>query len=378
MSKPRIFLGSSGKQAKMLQALDQRTRGRRGRRPWTATFNPDHPLLGRLVELTHEVDFACLRLCSGRLDNRRRVAAGQASPRDNVVLEAGLFGGVLGMERTFILHANGAKLPTDLLGLTCVRYGEASSPSQVSPEPEIAQGDRRPSRRLAPRGAVVAALDDRAKRPGTLRGQLATHLTRSRRNLMEVNGRLAGGGTLSARYWSEAARELKGPDGRLLRLEWRAPTASERTCDLRHRSDQASRPRTEPPAIGPPGRMPSPASTPEPRASTFEPTPQTSRCWRRERGGAGPAHRASASGSGSRPRTRSEATAGAELLAPSLRRLGDRLHKLTGHLLVLAEGDVGLGNDADEPAVLDHGQPPNLVACHQLERLFEVPCRAQR
>jgi hypothetical protein len=26
------------------------------------------------------------------------------------------------MRRTFILHASGAKLPTDLLGLTCVRY----------------------------------------------------------------------------------------------------------------------------------------------------------------------------------------------------------------------------------------------------------------
>jgi hypothetical protein len=44
---------------------------------------------------------------------------------------AGLFGGVLGMERTFILHANGAKLPTDLLGLTCVRYGDATSAAEV-------------------------------------------------------------------------------------------------------------------------------------------------------------------------------------------------------------------------------------------------------
>ncbi|HMA56453.1 MAG TPA: hypothetical protein VKP52_06985 [Pseudolabrys sp.] len=29
------------------------------------------------------------------------------------------------MRRTFILHANGAKLPSDLLGLTCVRYDGA-------------------------------------------------------------------------------------------------------------------------------------------------------------------------------------------------------------------------------------------------------------
>jgi hypothetical protein len=41
-------------------------------------------------------------------------------------------------------------------------------------------------------------------------------------------------------------------------------------------------------------------------------------------------------------------------------------------LLVLPEGDVGLGNDADEPAVLDNGQPPDLVAGHEFERLFVV------
>jgi hypothetical protein len=48
-----------------------------------------------------------------------------------VVFEAGLFGGVLGMRRTFILHASGAKLPSDLLGLTCIRYGEAMTPTEM-------------------------------------------------------------------------------------------------------------------------------------------------------------------------------------------------------------------------------------------------------
>jgi hypothetical protein len=35
------------------------------------------------------------------------------------------------MRRTFILHASDAKLPSDLLGLTCVRYDEAATPSQM-------------------------------------------------------------------------------------------------------------------------------------------------------------------------------------------------------------------------------------------------------
>ncbi len=57
--------------------------------------------------------------------------SGQASPRDNVVFEAGLFGGALGIRRTFIVHADGSKLPSDLLGLTAVRYDPATGPAEV-------------------------------------------------------------------------------------------------------------------------------------------------------------------------------------------------------------------------------------------------------
>ena len=35
------------------------------------------------------------------------------------------------MHRTFILHARGSKLPSELLGFTCVRYDEATNPSEM-------------------------------------------------------------------------------------------------------------------------------------------------------------------------------------------------------------------------------------------------------
>jgi hypothetical protein len=48
----------------------------------------------------------------------------EPSPRDNVVLEFGLFAGVHGRERTYLLATGPLRLPTDVLGLTRLRYRE--------------------------------------------------------------------------------------------------------------------------------------------------------------------------------------------------------------------------------------------------------------
>src|SRR6187549_1397783 len=136
MSKPRIFLGSSGKQDKLLQELTRGLEGVADVEPWTTSFNPGTTTLGRLLELTREVDFAAFVFARDDWTAKTAPASdpsasGQASPRDNVVFEAGLFGAALGMRRTFILHASGSKLPSDLLGLTCVRYGEATAAAEM-------------------------------------------------------------------------------------------------------------------------------------------------------------------------------------------------------------------------------------------------------
>src|SRR4030095_12248922 len=102
MEEARIFLGSSGKQAKLLQALTRGLEDVARVEPWTTVFNPGTTTLGRLLELTRELDFAPF---VSPQDYGTSVGAtastapdsAQASPRDNVVFEAGLFGGVLGM-----------------------------------------------------------------------------------------------------------------------------------------------------------------------------------------------------------------------------------------------------------------------------------------
>src|SRR3977135_132428 len=90
MNMPRIFLGSSGKQAKLLQAIARGLEEVADVEPWTTTFNPGRSTLDRLVELSEEVDFAAFVFAQDDWITTDTSQSGQASPRDNVVFEAGL------------------------------------------------------------------------------------------------------------------------------------------------------------------------------------------------------------------------------------------------------------------------------------------------
>ena len=217
MSKPRIFLGSSGKQEKLLQALTRGLADVAHVEPWTTSFNPGTTTLERLLELTHEVDFAAFVFAQDDWTTQSPPAStppgsGQASPRDNVVFEAGLFGATLGMRRTFILHASGSKLPSDLLGLTCVRYGEATTATEM-------RAVNQKLRKAIENEARVArieglwwqfSLTERSAREPSAVSLL--RISRDRDGVLELGGRSwQEDGTLSARYWSEAAKERKDP-----------------------------------------------------------------------------------------------------------------------------------------------------------------------
>ncbi len=219
MDKPRIFLGSSGKQEKLLQALTRGLGDIARVEPWMTSFNPGTSTLERLLELTREVDFAAFVFAQDDWTAVGPPAApepgpGQASPRDNVVFEAGLFGGVLGMRRTFILHASGSKLPTDLLGLTCVRYAGAMTPSETKTiNQKLRKAIENEGRVARIEGAwwQFSLTERTAKEPSALS---LLKIARDRNGALEVTGRSwREDGSLSARYWSEAAKEKEGPAG---------------------------------------------------------------------------------------------------------------------------------------------------------------------
>jgi predicted nucleotide-binding protein with TIR-like domain len=214
MNKPRIFLGSSGKQAELLEEIARGLDDVAEVEPWTTTFNPGRSTLDRLVELSQEVDFAAFVFAQDDWTSTEASESAQASPRDNVVFEAGLFGGALGIRRTFILHANGSKLPSDLLGLTSIRYDPATRPAEVRAINEKlrkaieTEGHRGPVEGLWWQLSLTARSEFEPSAVSLVR------ISRDRDGDLNVSGRgWQEDGTLSARYWSEAAKERRDPAG---------------------------------------------------------------------------------------------------------------------------------------------------------------------
>jgi hypothetical protein len=215
--KPRIFLGSSAQQEKLLQALTRGLQDIADVDAWTTVFNPGVSTLNRLVELTRDVDFAVFVFAQDdwtKKGGSAEAGSGQASPRDNVVFEAGLFGGALGIHRTFILHANGAKLPTDLLGLTSIRYDPDTTPAIVR------QINQKLRKAIAAEGRISRIEGDWWQLSLTARTELEPSavsfatISRDRAGALEVSGRSwQADGTLSARYRSEASKERVDPAG---------------------------------------------------------------------------------------------------------------------------------------------------------------------
>jgi hypothetical protein len=219
MGKPRIFLGSSGKQEKLLRALTRGLDDVAHVEPWTKSFNPGTTTLERLIDLAREVDFAVFVFArddwtTAEPSGSSTTGSGQASPRDNVVFEAGLFGSALGMRRTFILHARGSKLPTDLLGLTSVRYGDATTAAEmrvVNQKLRKAIQDEGRVSRIEGYWWQYSLTERSVLEPSAVS---LLRIARGSDGALEVNGRAwREDGRLSARYWSEAAKERKEPSG---------------------------------------------------------------------------------------------------------------------------------------------------------------------
>jgi hypothetical protein len=220
MERPRIFLGSSGQQVKLLQALTRGLQDVAHVEPWTTSLTPGTSTLERLVELAHAVDFAAFVFARDDWTTATSPGSslppgtGQQSPRDNVVFEAGLFGGILGMRRTFIIHSHGSKLPTDLLGLISVRYGDGTTPAEVKTLNQKLRKAIEAEGRVARIDGLWWQFSLTARGPREPSAISLLRISRDRDGCLELSGRSwKEDGSLSARYRSEAAKERKEPSG---------------------------------------------------------------------------------------------------------------------------------------------------------------------
>jgi CRP/FNR family transcriptional regulator, cyclic AMP receptor protein len=121
---PQLFIGSSAESAAVAHAIQAGLAHERIEiKVWTTdVFGPSQFPIESLEERARQDDFAALVL--GPDDRVTSRSARYLAPRDNVVLELGLFIGAFGHDRVFVVVPDGMdlKIPSDLLGLTQLRY----------------------------------------------------------------------------------------------------------------------------------------------------------------------------------------------------------------------------------------------------------------
>src|SRR5215467_4566432 len=123
MLKPKIFVGASKENLLFARALANGLEECAAVKVWNeGVFELNRGYLESLLEAPTEYDFAAFILGSDDLTTSRDES--KPSPRDNVLFESGLFMGVLGRERVFLIYDKSVelKIPSDLSGVKIASY----------------------------------------------------------------------------------------------------------------------------------------------------------------------------------------------------------------------------------------------------------------
>jgi len=134
--RPVVFVGSATESAKVANTIGRLLRVHDFViRVWTdrGIFGASKFAIEALEEEVTTSDFAVIVMTPDDTTISRGVT--HESPRDNAVFELGLFMGALSRERTFLAVPDGAdvKIPSDLLGLTQLRYAPPKTDSDLEP-----------------------------------------------------------------------------------------------------------------------------------------------------------------------------------------------------------------------------------------------------
>jgi CRP/FNR family transcriptional regulator, cyclic AMP receptor protein len=124
---PRVFIASSSEALGMARALKaDLIKSKLDVKIWTdGIFTPGITNIEALEKELKVADFAAVILSDDdKVFSRWRL---KRAPRDNLILELGLFMGAIGRQRAIMIHPRSrkVKLPTDLLGVTPISYNNS-------------------------------------------------------------------------------------------------------------------------------------------------------------------------------------------------------------------------------------------------------------
>lgn len=129
---PIVFIASSGAAKEDLTAIVEQLDGSSITcRPWTDPdiFKASDFTINSLLQQADEADFAIILATPDDIVERNsnfrgflKRSSAKKSARDNVLLEYGLFAGAIDRNRVLVFEKAGVGLPTDLQGLTTLRF----------------------------------------------------------------------------------------------------------------------------------------------------------------------------------------------------------------------------------------------------------------
>ena len=111
LSQPRVFLGSSVEGLEIARAIQSNLNNVYVQLWEQGAFKVSRNYLDDLIQEANSADFAIFILSPDDVTKSRLVE--ETSPRDNVVFESGLFMGILGRERVFLVAPRKLQLKKD-------------------------------------------------------------------------------------------------------------------------------------------------------------------------------------------------------------------------------------------------------------------------
>jgi len=133
--KPKVFIGSSGAHVGVANAIADGLEHFATTTVWDeGVFRLNDGFLQRLMAAPSQYDFAVMVWAPDDLTDVD--GEPEATPRDNVIFECGLFMGMLGVNRVFIVQDSNVrlKIPSDFAGITLATYDG----DRIKDEPQAA------------------------------------------------------------------------------------------------------------------------------------------------------------------------------------------------------------------------------------------------